>query len=93
MEFWDAREQDWVDEWTQTNQLPKLVMVSLKLADNAYSSKAQEEITRIVSLPAMAVAPVWQVPRGFPGAPGAPPPGGPGNPGGQPPPVRGTITR
>ncbi len=61
MGFWDDRRQDWVDEWTQTNQLPKLVIVTLKLADNANAAKAQEEITRIVSLPAKAVA--WGVPQ------------------------------
>ena len=63
MGFWDERQQDWVDEWTQTNQLPRLVIVTLKLADNANAAKAQEEITRIVSIPAKAVAPIWQAPK------------------------------
>ena len=58
MGFWDKRRQDWVDEWPQTNQLPELVIVTLKLADNVNAAKAQEEITRIVSLPA-AKAVVW----------------------------------
>src|SRR5206468_11288917 len=57
-EFWDQRANDWVDEWKQTNQLPKLVKFSLKLADNAYQARqAQQEIVRIVSLPATTVLP------------------------------------
>jgi type II secretion system protein J len=89
-EFWDARLQDWLDEWKQTNQLPVLVRVTLKLADNAFSSRVRQQVTRIVSLPSVAVAPIWQVPRMTPGAPNLPPgvqplPGQPvpGQPGGQ----------
>ncbi len=94
MQFWDTNKNppDWVDEWEgpKTNQLPKLVMVTLRLADNPYSSRVTEEITRIISLPAMTVQPVWQVPRGMgmpgmpgmPGTPGMPvTPGLPGTPG------------
>ena len=100
MQFWatDKNPPDWVDEWKEqkTNQLPALVMITLKLADNPHSSQVTEEITRIISLPAMTVQPVWQVPRGMgsrrsgrprhpahlavPAAPGAP--GIPGTPGG-----------
>jgi len=87
-EFWDNRLQDWVDEWKTTNQLPVLVRVSLKLADNAFSSQVRQQVTRIVSLPAVAVSPVWQAPRLGPG-PGNLPPGArplPGQPvPGQPP--------
>ena len=79
MQFWDTDKNppDWVDEWREpkTNQLPKLVMITLKLADNPHSSRVTEEITRIISLPAVTVQPVWQVPRGRaarrPGMPGA----------------------
>jgi prepilin-type N-terminal cleavage/methylation domain-containing protein len=88
MQFFDTNKNppDWVDEWKEqkTNQLPKLVMITLRLADNPHSSQITEEITRIINLPAMTVAPVWQVPRsmGGPGGPGMPGgPGGPGNPG------------
>ncbi len=91
-EFWDTRLQDWIDEWKQTNQIPILVRVTLKLADNAYSSQVRQQVTRIVSLPSVTVQPMWQVPRmppgglgapGQPGAPGAPgTPGTPGYPGG-----------
>ncbi len=74
--FWDTRLSDWVDEWTQTNQLPPLVKITLSVADHPYSSQAQQEVTRIVSLPAVMVQPVWQMPRGMGGPPGQVPPGG-----------------
>ncbi len=62
-EFWDLRLQDWVDEWKQTNQLPVMVKVNLKIADNPYSNQAREQITRIVSLPSVMVPVGFQVPR------------------------------
>lgn len=78
-EFWDTRLQDWADEWLQTNQIPALVRVTLKLADNAYSSQVRQQVSRIVSLPSITVPPAWQMPRiqqlpglGIPGAPGNP---------------------
>lgn len=67
LQFWDLRLNDWTDEWTQTNQIPKLVMVTLKLSDSPYSAQVHEEVTRIVSIPAMAVQPGWQMPGGLPG--------------------------
>jgi prepilin-type N-terminal cleavage/methylation domain-containing protein len=89
LQFWDSRLNEWVDEWTQTNLLPKMVMVTLKLADNNRSVKPQEDITRIISVASSSVQPIWQqptgsrLPTGAPGAPGAP--GTPGFPGTQPP--------
>lgn len=62
-EFWDLRLQDWVDEWKQTNQIPVLVKVSLKLADTHFSHQVKEQITRIVSLPSVMVPAGYQVPR------------------------------
>jgi hypothetical protein len=62
-EFWDLQLQDWVDEWKQTNQLPVMVKVTLKLANPHSRSQAKEQITRIVSLPSMMVPTGYQVPR------------------------------
>jgi general secretion pathway protein J len=80
-EFWDGKMQDWSDEWKQagSNTLPVMVKVTLKLADNPYSTVVREQVTRIVSLPSVAVQTVWQMPRA-PGQPGGPPiqPGQPG---------------
>lgn len=61
MEFWDTRLNDWVDEWKQTNQLPKAVKVTLNLMDNSHA-KGVEQVTRIVSVAAMTVQPGWQFP-------------------------------
>ena len=78
-EFWDPRLADWVDEWKQTNLIPTMVKVSLKLAANAHSTQIGEQLTRIVSLPSVMVQPGWQIPRNMPGAPVTP--GNPGVPG------------
>jgi len=73
-EFWDLRLKDWVDEWKQTNQLPKLVKVTVQFAEpnqrGSYSQK-KEEVTRIVALPSVTVPANWQMP-GVPGRPPAP---------------------
>ena len=82
LEFWEPRAGEWTDTWTQTNQLPKMVKVTLRMAppDQSYAA-AKEEIVRIIALPAITVPPNWQRPN--PGAglpPGGnlvvPPPGG-----------------
>jgi hypothetical protein len=91
IECWDARLNDWVDEWKNTNQLPKCVRLTLKLEENS-RGQPMEEIMRIISLPSIAVARVWQgqgpagaPPPGFqPGGPGQPGTLPPGAPGGQP---------
>jgi prepilin-type N-terminal cleavage/methylation domain-containing protein len=68
MQFWASEKNppDWVDEWREqkTNQLPKMVMITLKLADSPLSSRITEEITRIISIPSVTVQPVWQMTAG-----------------------------
>lgn len=89
-EFWDARAGDWTDEWTQSNQIPKLVKFTMRVADRAHATRRQEsEITRMVGIPSVTVQPAWQMPMvpgqpGQPGLPGQPGivPGQPGQPGG-----------
>jgi type II secretion system protein J len=77
VELWDQRLGDWIEEWKQTNQLPKLVKVTLKLADTDSSNLALEQVVRVISVASMGVAPVWQAPRMLP----VPPGGLPGQPG------------
>ncbi len=79
-DFWDPRLADWVVEWKQTNQIPTMVKVSLKIGTDQYSTQVGEQLTRIVSLPAVMVQPGWQLPRNVPGAPVTP--GNPNLPGG-----------
>lgn len=74
-EFWDTRQSQWVDEWTQTNQLPKMMKVTLgfivKKPNQSYgATETRQELSRIVALPAMMVPVNYQ--RGG----GAPPGGG-----------------
>jgi type II secretion system protein J len=60
-QFWDARAKDWVDDWSQTNQLPKLVKVALRFGTTP-SVQTRDEVTRIIALPSIAVPAVWQMP-------------------------------
>lgn len=71
-QFWDPRANDWVDEWVQTNQIPKLVKVSVQFGspNQSHSSQARDEVTRMIALPSITVPATWQVPT-----PGRPPPG------------------
>jgi type II secretion system protein J len=64
MEFWDKQKGDWLDEWTQTNQLPQMVRFTMQLGGD------QNEVTRIVALPSVAVQAGWQVPGSTAGGPG-----------------------
>jgi type II secretion system protein J len=70
MEFWDLRAGEWVDEWTQTNQLPSMVKITLQFGDRARAG-IREQVTRIIGVPSVAVPSNWQVPGGRPGVPGA----------------------
>ena len=64
MAFWDKQKADWLDEWTQTNQLPQMVKFTLQLGGE------QNELTRIVALPSVAVQSSWQIPGSTLGGPG-----------------------
>jgi type II secretion system protein J len=80
MEFLTAAPgNDWMDEWRQTNQLPKLIKLTLRLEHlDSRSIPTVEEFTRVVSLPSRGVPPNFQIPTmqgvqpGI-GGPGAPP--------------------
>lgn len=77
-EFWDTRQNQWVDAWIQTNQLPKMMKVTLgfvvKKPNQSYgATETRQEISRIVALPAVMVPVNYQ--RGV-----GQPPGGVGQP-------------
>ena len=90
LSFFDQKKGEWMDEWRDTNQLPKLVQIGLGLGKKPGSSDPADLVTTIVSLPSNAVggemqtgAPVGPMPAGaLP--PGAVPPGGPAGVGAQP---------
>jgi prepilin-type N-terminal cleavage/methylation domain-containing protein len=61
LEFNDGRSGEWMDEWTDTNSLPRLVRFALafgKRKDD--SNKPREMVVRSVLLPGTAVHPIFQ---------------------------------
>lgn len=63
-EFWDPRANDWIDVWTQTNQLPKMVKVTLQLASpNQSRVTDKDEIVGFIRLPSIMVPATWQRPN------------------------------
>lgn len=79
LEFWDAKQNDWVDEWNDTNQIPKIVMISLTVGQPrsyAASTEYQRQLVRFVNLPSGGMQGAWQAPSVPPGgglAPNVPP--------------------
>ena len=71
--FFDPTQVEWVEEWPLTNQLPKVVKISLSFGDGKAGSLRPEEVsTETVYLAAAAVPPQLQRPsvRGrLPGPP------------------------
>ncbi|MFO1475020.1 MAG: prepilin-type N-terminal cleavage/methylation domain-containing protein [Verrucomicrobiota bacterium] len=75
MAFWDPKAGDWMDEWTQTNQLPAKVLVSLKWGgDKWQSGQKEQQIASVITLPSVMVMPMWQMPGAGPIRPGQQPP-------------------
>jgi general secretion pathway protein J len=74
-EFWDDRKKNWVSEWTATNQLPKMLKLTLTFRrsnpDHASFQQA-EDVSRIIQLPSIMVPTALQ----RPGQPGQQPVGG-----------------
>ena len=62
MEFWDKKKSDWLDEWTETNQLPQMIKFTVQFGGGDPNSPPGDEITRIVALPSISVPPNWQAP-------------------------------
>jgi hypothetical protein len=64
VDFWDPDQGDWSSEWTMSNQLPKMVRITLALGHlDQFSTRAQEAMVAVVALPAQAVRPQWQMPQ------------------------------
>ena len=70
-EFLDPNTMDWVDEWTETNKLPRLVRVTLQMGSQ-WEATPQDPVTRVIALPSVLVQSGWQ------GYSVVPPPSGPG---------------
>lgn len=71
-EFWDDRKKDWVDEWVATNQLPKMVKLSLtfqRTQQGHVSFQPGVTVSRLIQLPAIMVPAAIQRPGLMPGQP------------------------
>jgi prepilin-type N-terminal cleavage/methylation domain-containing protein len=63
LEFWDLQKGDWVTEWANTNQLPRMVRITLKMGNgDQYAPQAQDVMVSTVALPAQPVRVEWQMP-------------------------------
>ncbi len=84
LEFLDPRTGDWISEWVSTNQLPKMMRITLGLGRlDKFSSHPQEVRVTTVALPSSIVLAQYQFGAGGPGgAGGGPGPGGAGGAGG-----------
>ena len=69
-EFWGVNPKtgkwEWLEEWKSTNSLPALVHVGMGLGKNKHGDSS-DVVHRYVALPATAVQPPWQLPRGLGG--------------------------
>ena len=88
LDFWGPNSKEWEAGWPFTNQLPKLVKITLGFGRSASQIGRQREVAfRIVAIPAIPVLAEWQRPTGGTGGGRVPtnqPPVGPGNqPGGR----------
>jgi len=68
MEFFDLQAQDWVDQWDQTNQVPKLIRIEITTDDLRDSFDGSEQIVQVIAPASAAVQAVMQG-----GAPGQQP--------------------
>jgi len=88
-EFYDLRKRDWVDEWTRTNELPRMVKIKLEFErrnpDHPSAAGVKEEVIDVMPLPSVMVPTVAQGNRPQQGggqvAPPVTTPGQPGQPG------------
>jgi prepilin-type N-terminal cleavage/methylation domain-containing protein len=63
IEFWDTQLGDWTDELLVTNQIPKMMRVSLGIGYAAHSgSQPDQLVSRIIAMPSIAVTPDIQIP-------------------------------
>ena len=72
LDFWGSQTNDWSSEWRFTNQIPKLVRVTLGYG-KGYASESDDICTRVVAMSSIVVPPAYQN-AGGPGG-NVPPPG------------------
>jgi prepilin-type N-terminal cleavage/methylation domain-containing protein len=61
LEFWDEKEGDWMQEWSNTNRMPAMVKIALGLGQaKAFNSDPRDLVTRLVAVPSKIVLPDLQ---------------------------------
>lgn len=77
-EFWESAKKEWVNEWTATNQLPKMVRIALAFSPRGIPVRPEETAIQTIYLAAAPIPRQYQA--GFLLRPGAvaPPPGAQG---------------
>ena len=61
--FWSEQEEDWMFEWVETNQMPKMVQLRLGLELSAgRSGKVVRTYSKLIAIPATAIQEEWQRP-------------------------------
>lgn len=70
MEFWDQKKNDWITEWTRTNELPKMIKIKLEFVrrnpNQPYAAAQSEEVIDVAALPAIMVPATFQGPNQAP---------------------------
>ena len=57
LEFWDTQQGEWTDELLTTNQIPKMIRVSIGIGHAPHSAAPSETVSRIIAMPSIAVTP------------------------------------
>jgi len=64
MQFWDDQDHAFKDEWLETNQLPKMVEVTLQVnLAGSHATVTEPKVVALVGLPTTGVLPNWQSPQ------------------------------
>jgi general secretion pathway protein J len=66
-EVWDEQKREWATKWIATNQMPRMVRITIGTGKMPNSSDPEEIITRVVVLPGTAVMGDVQRPVNQPG--------------------------
>lgn len=84
VECWDPQQMQWVDDWENTNMIPKLIRLSLSFGGTTQTGNKVPvlDCVKLISIPSETLPGVMQ--RGLPGGP----PPGLGGPGGMQPPMQ-----
>lgn len=67
LEYWDASVNDFVTEWANTNDLPRMVKVAMAFGQSGTANKKIEVNTSVVGVYSTVVPREVQMPMGGPG--------------------------